>query len=153
MLPFKRILCPTDFSDYSYQALQAADELAGHFSAELLIVHIVSTVPLAPVVPGVTPTTFKVDDYQKELEESSKKTLKEVVEKRVSRAPTVRTIVSRGPAAEEIVKVAEAEKAGLTVISTHGVSGLQRILFGSVAEKVVRDSKCPVLTIQASDTD
>lgn len=152
MLPIRRIMCPTDFSDYSYQALEAADELAQHFSAELVIVHVVSPIPVVAPVPGMAPTAFNVAKYQKELEMSSLKTMKEVVEERVSRAPKVRTMVGHGQAADEIVKMAEEEEAELIMISTHGMSGLERILFGSVAEKVVRNAKCPVLTIRAART-
>lgn len=153
MLPLKKIMCPTDFSDYSYQALQVADELAQHFSAELVLVHVVGPVPVAPVMPGMAPSAFNVAKYQKELEMTSMKTMKEIVEKKISRAPNVRTVVGHGEAGSEIVDLAESEKADLVVISTHGMSGLERIFFGSVAEKVVRNSMCPVLTVRASEAE
>jgi nucleotide-binding universal stress UspA family protein len=153
MLPLTRIMCPTDFSDYSYQALDVADELAGHFSAELLLVHVVGTIPIVPVLPGMAPSAFNVGKYQKELEATSMKTMKRIIEKRISRAPNVRIAVGHGEAGDEIVRLAEEEKAELVVISTHGMSGLERIFFGSVAEKVVRNAKCPVLTIRAGDRE
>jgi universal stress protein A len=153
MLPLKRIMCPTDFSAHSYQALEVADELAQHFSAELLIVHVVGPIPVVAPMPGMAPTAFNVAEYQKELEMTSMKTMREVAEKRVSRAPRVRTMVGHGQAADEIVKLAKDEKADLILISTHGMSGLERIFFGSVAEKVVRNAECPVLTVRATKTE
>jgi len=152
MLPLRKIMCPTDFSDYSYQALKVADELAHHFSAELLLVHVVGPVPVAPVMPGMAPSAFNVAKYQKELEMSSMKTMKEIVDKNISQAPNTRTIVGHGEAGSEIIRLAESEKADLVVISTHGMSGLERIFFGSVAEKVVRNAKTPVLTVRATET-
>ena len=151
MLPVKRIVCPTDFSDYSYEALQVADELAQHFSAELVLVHIVGAVPIAPVIPGMAPSAFNVAKYQKELEVSSMKTMKDIEEKRISRAPSTRSIVGRGEAGTQIIKLAKSEKADLVVISTHGKSGLERIFFGSVAEKVVRNCTVPVLTVRCTE--
>jgi nucleotide-binding universal stress UspA family protein len=149
VLPIKRIMCPTDFSDYSYQALKVADELAGHFSAELLIVHVVGPIPIAPVMPGMASSTFNVARYRKELETSSLNSMRGIAGDLATNAPTVRTVVGHGQAADEIVNLMESEQVDLTVISTHGMSGLERIFFGSVAEKIVRNSRRPVLTVRA----
>lgn len=62
--------------------------------------------------------------------------------------PAIRTIVGHGDVADEIVRIAETEKADLIVTATHGTTGWRRFVFGSVAEKVVRLAKCPVLTIR-----
>ncbi len=66
---------------------------------------------------------------------------------------TVRTIIGHGDAATEIVRIAEKEHADLIVISTHGMTGFRHLVFGSVAEKVVRLAKCPVLTTRAHVTE
>jgi nucleotide-binding universal stress UspA family protein len=151
MLPLKKIMWPTDFSEYSYQALEVAEELAQHFSAELVLVHVVGSVPVAPVLPGVAPAAFNVAKYQKELEMTSMRTVKDIADKRISKVSKVSTVVGHGEAGNEIVRLAESEDVDLVVISTHGMSGLERILFGSIAEKVVRIAKCPVLTVRAVD--
>ena len=84
MLPIKNILCPTDFSDPSYEALKAADELAVHFGATL---HIVNVVPLVPIVEapiGVESASFNVASYQQELEGQAQKSLKNLAEQKIS---------------------------------------------------------------------
>jgi len=73
MLPFKKILCPTDFSEPSYEAIKTAGELTFHFGSELCLLHVVSPVPVVPMSGG--PTTFDVPLYEQELEVSSRKSL------------------------------------------------------------------------------
>jgi nucleotide-binding universal stress UspA family protein len=145
MLPFKKILCPTDFSEPSYEAIKTADELAFHFGSELCVLHVVSPVPLVPM--GAEPSGFNVSLYERELEASSKRTLEEITHQLEWKDLKVRLIVLRGNAADEIVRVSEEEKADLIVIATRGRTGLDRLIFGSVAEKVVRLAKCPVLAV------
>ncbi len=149
MLPFGKILCPVDFSEPSYEALQAADELARHFAAELSILHVVSLVPtLSPSI--ASPRAFDVAKYQEELEDSSKQALKDLIKDKISKELAVRPLLLVGDAATEIVRVAEEENADLIMIATHGRSGWRRVIFGSVAEKVVRFAPCPVLTIRST---
>ncbi|HUU39430.1 MAG TPA: universal stress protein [Desulfatiglandales bacterium] len=151
MLPIKKILFPTDFSEPSYEALKAADELASHFSAELVLIHVVSPVPMYPT--PMTPSDFTssigfVTSYQQEMEVYAKESLDQVVQERVSKGIKSRTRVCLGDAADEIVGTATDENADLIVIATHGLTGWRRFMFGSVAEKVVRLAQCPVLTIR-----
>jgi len=145
MLPIKKIVCPTDFSEPSYEAIKAAGELAFHFGSELCVLHVVSPVPLVPV--GGEPSGFNVSLYERELEASSKTSLEEIIKQMEWKDLKVRLIVLRGNAADEIVRTSEEENADLIVIATRGRTGLDRLLFGSVAEKVVRLAKCPVLTV------
>jgi nucleotide-binding universal stress UspA family protein/archaellum component FlaC len=145
MLPFKKILCPTDFSEASYEAIKTAGELAFHFGSELCVLHIVSPVPLVPM--GAEPSGFNVSLYERELEASSKRTLEEITHQLEWKDLKVRLIVLRGNAADEIVRTAGEENVDLVVIATRGRTGLDRLIFGSVAEKVVRLAKCPILTV------
>jgi nucleotide-binding universal stress UspA family protein len=146
MLPFKKILCPTDFSEPSNMAIKAADELATHFSAELYIVHIVSPIP---AIASTGATAFNVPEYQKELVASAKMSLKNMVDNRVSKTLKVHPIVAIGIEANEITRIANIEKVDLIVISTHGRTGWRNFIFGSVAEKIIRFSTIPVLTIHS----
>jgi universal stress protein A len=151
MLPIKKILFPTDFSEPSYEALKAADELASHFSAELVLIHVVSPVPMyaTPVAPSdPTSSIGLVTSYQQEMEVYAKKSLDQVVQERVSKGIKSKTKVGLGDAADEIVGTAAEAKVDLIVIATHGLTGWRRFMFGSVAEKVVRLAQCPVLTIR-----
>jgi universal stress protein A len=149
MLPFKKILCPTDFSEASYKALSAADEIARHFSAEVLLVHVVE--PLVTAPPG--PATFNVAEYQIQLVGSAKSGLEAVAKERFSKGVKVEQTVLEGGPAYQIVHLAEREQVDLIVIATHGQTGWRHLLFGSVAEKVVRLASCAVLTVQVPHGD
>jgi nucleotide-binding universal stress UspA family protein len=154
MLPIGKILCPTDFSQPSYEALDVATELAAHFSAKLLIIHVIVPVPVPQASPSGPPPAFDIASYEKQLEASSNESLDALIHERISgEVPDVQTSVLIGDAAYEITRIAEDEKVDLIVIATHGRTGWRRFLFGSVAEKVVRLASCPVLTIQASNMD
>ncbi|MFZ5447151.1 MAG: universal stress protein [Thermodesulfobacteriota bacterium] len=150
MLPFRRILCPTDFSDPALVALKSAEELARHFSAELIIAHAIPEVPgpHAYADPPVA-SSFDVPLYQQELAIYAENLLKELVSHQVSSEVRTRDLVTTGEAASEILGIAAAEHVDLIVIASHGKTGWRRLIFGSVAEKVVRHASCPVLTITA----
>jgi universal stress protein A len=148
MLPIKNILCPTDFSDPSYEALKAADELAVHFGATL---HIVNVVPLVPIVEapiGVESASFNVASYQQELEGQAQKSLKNMAEQKISRGVTAVTEVLIGNAAGEVMRYAGEKGIDMIVIATHGLSGWRRFISGSTTEQIVRQASCPVLTIR-----
>ncbi|MBS3917888.1 MAG: universal stress protein [Deltaproteobacteria bacterium] len=147
MLPFKKILCPTDFSEPSYEAIKTAGELAYHFGSELCIVHVITPVPIIPMPMGPEPAAFNVSLYEQELEASSKRSLEEVVNQLESKELKTRLIALRGNPADEIVRTADEENVDLIVIATRGRTGLDRLIFGSVTEKVMRLAKCPVLTV------
>lgn len=151
MLPIKKIICPTDFSDPSYVAIKTAGELARHFSAELILVHIIAPLPSyasAGITPGTSSTPqFDLATYNRQLEIFAQESFKEIIEKRLPSDLRVRTSILQGQAADEIVKAVSDEKADMIIISTHGRTGWRRFIFGSVAEKVIRTTTCPVLTI------
>jgi universal stress protein A len=148
MLPVKRILCPTDFSAPACTCVKVANELALHFDAELLLVNIVPVIPTAPPDPNYV---FKVPEYERYLHLDAEKHLSEVQRDLVDEKVRVRALVGHGPAAEEIVATAEREQVDLVVIATHGSTGLERLVFGSVAERVVRLAKVPVLTVRQAE--
>ena len=150
-LPIRTILAPTDFSDASQEAVQAASDLALTFGAELVLVHVVSALPsfrgnIAPTAPGFNIDMFQRDliaDWGQELEALAGQLRAGDKEKRV------RTIIKEGDPGGNIVELAEKEDVDLVVIATHGRTGFARFVFGSVAEKVVRRSSRPVLVIPA----
>jgi universal stress protein A len=150
MLPFKRILCPTDFSEPALVAVKRADELARHFSAELIVAHAIPEIP-GPHTYADPPvaTSFDVPLYQQELAIYAENRLKDLVSHQISAKVRTRDLVTTGEAAPEILRIAAAEHVDLIVIASHGETGWRRLVFGSVAEKVVRHAPCPVLTINA----
>ena len=148
MFPLKIVLCPTDFSEPSREALKVAGEFAAQFGAELALVHVV---PVLPALPSDPNYVLKVPEYERLLHQDADEKLGQLVGEMVTRGATARAIVGHGDAANEIVRMAETEKADLIVIATHGTTGWRRMLFGSVAGKVVRLAKCPVLTIRAPE--
>jgi universal stress protein A len=150
MLPFKRIFCPTDFSEPALVALKRAEELARHFSAELIVAHVIPEVP-GPHVNSDPPvaTSFDVPLYQQELAIYAENLLKDLVSHQISPEVRTRDLVTTGVAAPEILRIAATEHADLIVIASHGETGWRRLMVGSVAEKVVRHAPCPVLTITA----
>jgi nucleotide-binding universal stress UspA family protein len=156
MLPIKKILCPTDFSEPSYEGLDAATELALHFSAHLTLVHVISPVPIVPGAPA--PTGFHIPSMLKELESAAHETLQNDAMGRIPgeliSGDLARGTIVQGDPSAEIVRIAAEERVGMIVIATHGTTGWRRFIFGSVAEKVVRLAECPVLTIPApGETD
>jgi nucleotide-binding universal stress UspA family protein len=150
MLPFKKILAPTDFSDRSRPAIDAAIELARHFDSELLLVHVLTPVATTgPAVAGHSPIDFEA--YRETLVNDARQTLGQMVERHVPGEVACRFEVRWGSPAETIVEMAERERSDVIVICTRGATGLSRFVAGSVTEKVVRLSDVPVLTVQSVD--
>jgi nucleotide-binding universal stress UspA family protein len=153
MLPLKRILVPTDFSEPAQEALKTAVEFAEHFSALLLLVHVVPPVPV-PYQPLVSPApAFDITAYLEDLTKISKETLQAHAEKHVPPEIERTLSASAGDPASEILRLSQDLEADLIVIATHGRGGWQRFLFGSVAEKVVRLAPCPVLVVHAPQAE
>jgi nucleotide-binding universal stress UspA family protein len=149
MLPLKRILVPTDFSEPAKEAFRAAVELAQHFSAQLLLVHVVPPVPV-PYQPLISPApAFDITSYLQELVKASQDTLQKYADEHVPQGLASTTSVAAGDPAYEILRLAKELEADLIVIATHGHGGWRHFLFGSVAEKVVRQAECPVLVVHA----
>ncbi len=149
MLPFKKIACPTDFSEASFQALQAADEIASQFSAELLLMHINPPIPVMPTGHG--PIGFNIPEYEQEMRKFAEQKLSEIARRKVSPGIQSAIKIGMGEAASEIVRIASEENADLIVIATHGLTGWRRFIVGSVTERVVRMAACPVLTVQVPE--
>ena len=143
MLPLSKILVPVDFSERSVAAIRYARNLACHFHAELVLLHV-----LPPITyelggfefGGVVMTgafADRIAQAQAELDEFLRD---ELAGQRVLR------VVLEGDPAQKIVEYAHGEQAGLIVIPTHGYGPFRRFLLGSVTAKVLHDADCPVLT-------
>ena len=152
MLPFRRILVTTDFSETSLGALPVAVEIASHFNAELLLVHVL---PVDTPTPWDIPpyadfglASLPLPEYEAHVRQEVDRRLATVAAKQVQ-GVKVRSLVGRGDPAAEIGRMATLEKADLIVLATHGWTGWRHLVFGSVAEKVLREAPCPVLSVRS----
>jgi universal stress protein A len=150
MLTIKKVLCPTDFSEPSYVGLKTANDLAAHFSAELILVHVVT--PLHYSGPTAVGTLgFNSTSYFEEIVKASEKSLAEVAKNKIPPDLSARTTLLKGNAADQIVNLSQSEKVDMIVTATHGWTGWRRFISGSVTERVVRHASCPVLTVPAPE--
>ncbi|HLG15260.1 MAG TPA: universal stress protein [Blastocatellia bacterium] len=145
MLTIHKILCPTDFSEHALAGLKYAVDLAGQFGARICLVHVVPVIPPLPPDPNFA---FEVPEYARLLTADAEQKLSELASQHVPNKLEPKMVVGHGDAGAEIVRVAEDERADLIVIATQGLTGLRHFVFGSVAEKVVRLAKCPVLSFR-----
>lgn len=142
MAAFKNILVPTDFGDASERARQIATEIAAKFGARLTLAHFWE-VPAYPYLGSLYASWDFVTPVGQAAEQQLSKTLAEV-RLRISDATS---ICRMGSPWQEILRVIDEAHADLVVMGTHGRKGIARALLGSVAEKLVRTSPVPVLTV------
>lgn len=148
MVKVKRILVPVDFSSHAEEALDYARALAAFFEATLEVVHVVEE----PAFPAFYGAAYKGAHGQlpPDLEEEARLAMERLAEA-VRGADVERGIgyyVRRGRAAREIVQLAKEHDVDLIVIGSQGLTGMDRLVLGSVAEKVVRGAPCPVFVIK-----
>ena len=144
MIEIKRILCPIDYSEFSRHALEHAVAIAQWYDASATAVFVLPQVAsLIPAGdPGLyPPIVFAADDLQQ-----FKAHLDAFVADTHSPVP-VETLVVEGSVTGEITRLARELPADLLVMGTHGRSGFDRLLLGSVTEKMLRKAPCPVLTV------
>lgn len=146
MLTFKKILCPTDFSEVSYHGLAKAVSLASGTSTEICVLHVAE--PTAPLVETAIMTR---DAVGRRVEAVT--SLCEVLKERVPAHVRSRPLMKEGSAAAEIVRTARQEDVDLIVLTTHGGQGWQPGKLGNVASEVLENAHCPVLTIGCSTGD
>lgn len=140
MIELRRILVPTDFSEYSAEAMKYACALAEKFDAELHLLHVLEMhVSSTPVFAG----GLALSPHVQESREAAEKSLLHIASGRQAIRATV-----VGPPFLEILRYARDHQIDLIVMGTHGRSGLAHVLLGSVAERVVRKSFCPVMTVR-----
>lgn len=144
-MEIKKILFPTDFSEGALNALSYAVDLAKNYGAKLYIFHAIYDVVTASgwYVPHIS-----FDEMYKEVESAARKELEKFGLEEKRGLKDIEHIIVKGVPYEEILKFAKENNIDLIVIGTHGRKGLDRALFGSTAERVVRNSTCPVLTVR-----
>lgn len=144
-MQIKTILFPTDFSQGARAALDYALSLAQDYKAKLILLYVIQDISIAEwYIPSSISAADLVEDMQKSAEKEMEKWRTEAA----NRVPNVEKMVVRGVPFVEIIKVAKEQEADMIVIGTHGRTGIDHMLFGSTAEKVVRKAPCPVLTVR-----
>ena len=150
MFPFKTILCPTDFSDHSLAALRLANECALKFGSEIILLNIHRPIPHLPTPRIDSPDiAFDMTAYENRVADEARGNLAKIAEGVLDDSITPRLEVRMGRPAKEILRFAEEEGIDAIFIATHGRTGLAHMVFGSVAEMVVRYAKCAVLTLRS----
>ncbi|HEY1555467.1 MAG TPA: universal stress protein [Kofleriaceae bacterium] len=151
-MSWKTILVPHDFSaSANHAAALARDEAKAH-GGRLVLLHVIELPanirPDAMIVPDDNGAPINVRDY---AVGKAEKHLADLVERLVKDGATASAVVRVGNPVDEINQLASDEKVDLIVMGTHGRSGLAHLLVGSVAERVVRSSRVPVLTVRHPD--
>jgi nucleotide-binding universal stress UspA family protein len=140
------ILVPVDFSDHSAKALAYASEIALSYNAQLQVLHIIEeTIHPAFSLVGKSSIFDLIPGIEDDCRKRTKKMLKATVPDKVRS----NVYIKNGRAASDIIKFAKENSTDLIVIATHGLTGLEHMLLGSITEKVVRMAHCPVFTVKA----
>jgi nucleotide-binding universal stress UspA family protein len=144
-MEIKKILFATDFSEGSSHALPYAVDMAGHYGAKLCLIHVIFDVAKTAgwYVPHVS-----IDEIYQDMEKSAGAELEKSFVEEMRGLKDVERVVMKGIPHEEITKFAMDNKIDLIVLGTHGRRGIDRVLFGSTAEQVVRNAPCPVLSVR-----
>jgi len=144
-MQIKTILFPTDFSNGARAAMDHAISLAKDYQAKLILLYVIQDISIAEwYIPSSLSVADLVEDMQKSASQEMDKWIADVS---VS-VKDVEKMIVRGVPFVEIIQTAKEKKADLIVIGTHGRTGIDHMLFGSTAEKVVRKAACPVLTVR-----
>ncbi len=143
MVEIKKILCAVDFSEHSDLVADYARTLAQKTGAKILCLYVA---PSLSEYLGFHVPPSSIENFVGEIVTGADKTMADFVEEHFKGVECDGKVLT-GYAAEEILESVKKEKADLLVMGTHGRKGIDRILFGSVAEKVVKSASCPVLTI------
>ncbi len=144
MADIKRILCPTDFSEASLSAIPYAVGIARLFKAEIFVIHVVPLVPSPSDGPGYGPKL----DYLNYQRVDAEKLLDQLINEQIPLEVKASKLLVDGDPADEILQAVKSLQIDLITIATHGHTGWRHLVFGSVAEKVIRMSRVPVLTVR-----
>lgn len=145
VLEIRRILYATDFSRHGTHGFRYAITLSKHFKAKMIILHAIS---LPPTIPADPTGGVALTDYFEELEEESKARLKEMLHQAESNGVEAETLLVDGAAHKAVLQEAKRLGVDLIVVGTHGRTGVEHLLLGSTAEKIVRQSPIPVLVVR-----
>jgi nucleotide-binding universal stress UspA family protein len=141
----KRVLVPIDFSDYSKNSLKYAVKLVNSFKADLFLIYVVE-----PVIypPDFSMGQIAIPSIDAEVDKRASEELNTLAKTEIPVDVKCKCIIKTGKPFIEIIETAKEENIDLIIIASHGHTGVEHILFGSTAEKVIRKAPCPVLTFR-----
>ena len=153
-----KILLPIDFSESSQAALDIAANLALHFSAKLFLVNVIPFFPTTAFIPFYPTTTFPdfvpEESFLRDAKDRKERHLAKCRAVLIKKGIEATTSVEVGSdVAGNIMEVVDREHIDLVVISTHGISGWHPLIFGSIAEKVIKIVQCPLLLLRSPKPD
>ena len=148
MKEIKKILVPVDFSENSQKILESSVYFAGKCNASLSVVFVVQSFE---DYSGFFVPHMPIAQFEEEMLLSAEKKMESFLEENLGTVPHMSKVLA-GDVAEEIGLYVENEGIDLIIMGTHGYKGFEKVLFGSVAEKVVRTAPCPVMTINPYKT-
>ena len=144
MIEFKKVLVPVDFSENAPKLIKSGADIAKKLDSELCVVFVVQNFE---DYSGFFVPHMPIAQFEEEMFQSAEKKMESFLAENLGSARLCSSKVIKGDVAEEITDYAAKNEISLIVMGTHGYKGLEKVLFGSVAEKVVKTSPCPVMTI------
>ncbi|MCC6048533.1 MAG: universal stress protein [Thermodesulfobacterium sp.] len=144
MVEIRTILVPVDFSEVAPILAKWAKGFAKQLNAKIILTYVLEDLS---TYEGIFVDRKTLTELENTLYEGAKKSMEDFLKEHFSDFPDVEPVLEKGDVVETILRVAQEKGADLIVIGTHGRKGLDRILFGSVAEGVVKNSPIPVVTL------
>ncbi len=149
-MQIKTILFPTDFSQGARAAMDHAVSLSRQYGARLILLYVIQDISIAE---WYIPSSLSVTDLVEDMQKSAWKEMDKWGQEVAGAVKDTEKLVVRGVPFVEIIRTAKEKSVDLIVIGTHGRTGIDHMLFGSTAEKVVRKAPCPVLTVRMAGKD
>lgn len=150
MFPFKKILCPTDFSEAALCGIKMAREMAVRFDSEIILLNVHKPIPHLPSPRmEASDITFDISSYEKAIIADAEHALAAIRDDLLGDVVKTSLVVHIGTPSKGILHVAEEENVDAIFMATHGRTGLSKIMFGSTAQRVLRRATCPVMSIRS----
>ena len=144
MIEIKKILFPLDLTENSSKILPYVLSVSEKYNSQIYLLHVVQDLNKWGKLYVPHPS---MDKFQEEAIKSAKKAMDKICENQLQSCPNFQKRVVSGDTVDEILKIIESESIDLLIMGTHGRKGLEHVIFGSVAENVVKKSPVPVLSI------
>ncbi|MBN1931753.1 MAG: universal stress protein [Desulfobacterales bacterium] len=144
MIKIRKILFPCDLTENSSKILPYVLSISEKYNSKVYLIHVVQDLRKLGQLYVPHPST---DLFQQEAMEAAEKALNKICDEQLQSCPNFKRILVSGDIAAEILNAVKAEQIDLLIMGTHGRNGFEHTIFGSVAEKVLRNSPVPVLVI------